>query len=142
MQVWRRRLRPKQPRAAHADQRSLPGLEHVWRAPRYQPQLPLEPARSEYVRTPIERIHKRSQVAIEELVEFYARGLCRDTDVPIDRLDIVHTRMRIEMTLKTQSYPIPPSDWIDEFIIELCGWWFEHPLADDVPSPAIECMPD
>jgi hypothetical protein len=64
-----------------------------------------------------------------------------DGDGPINRDDIARCRQEAIRLLRGRL-PIPSDQWLDEFIIELAGWWFEFPLADDVPPPKIDVAPD
>jgi hypothetical protein len=38
--------------------------------------------------------------------------------------------------------PFPDDAWLDELIIELAGWFYDYPLAADVPAPQIETIPE
>jgi hypothetical protein len=61
---------------------------------------------------------------------------------PIDQSDIARCRREIERALEALRLPLPTEAWLDEFIIELAGWWFEFELAPDVTPPAIAVLPD
>jgi hypothetical protein len=87
----------------------------------------------------------RTLTRIELLIELYVShiDLLRPrakAKAPIDREDISRCRREIEQALKAHHLPVLDAAWLDEFIIELAGWWFEFPLADDVPAPAIDVL--
>jgi hypothetical protein len=89
----------------------------------------------------------RTLLRIEQVIEQYVAyiDLLRlrpraKAKAPVDRSDIARCRREIEQALFAQRLPVPDEAWLDEFIIELAGWWFEFPLADDVPPPAIDVL--
>ena len=89
----------------------------------------------------------RTLTQIEQVVEFvvsYLDLLRPQTKAraPIDRADIADCRCEIAIMLRAKRLPVPDAAWLDELIIELAGWWFEFNLADDLPPPHIDVLPE
>lgn len=92
-------------------------------------------------------VEPRTLEQIEQTVESVVSYLDvlrpeKKAGAPIDRVDIADCRYEIAVMLHAQGLPVPDEAWLDEFIIELAGWWFEFALAPDVPPPAISELYD
>jgi hypothetical protein len=113
----------------------LPGFEPARRAPRsYPTPIPL-PSLDD----------PRTLTAIEELVADTARLIdyLRSPDrfgTPITLDDIIICRMFTKRRLHAMGLPFPDDGSLDELLIEFVGWFYEFPLAADVPKPLIDVM--
>jgi hypothetical protein len=116
-------MRPRDP------QQYLPGFESRARA-----------------RAPVARLDDpRTLIEIELVVEFVVSCLDvirpkKKARAPIDRADIADCRHEIEIILRAKRLPVPDWAWLDDLIIELAAWWFERPLAADIPPPQIDVL--
>jgi hypothetical protein len=106
--------------------------------PGFEPPPPPPP------REPTERELFEIERLVEQAVQYIHLHQQPDfnPERPIGCDDIARCRRDIMKHLEVTRLPLPSEAWLDELLIELAAWWFEFPIAADVPPPQIEVAPD